>query len=132
MHLSQSGPFKAPFKAPFTNQIFKPAPGTTSQVPTSIGRPAYAPPEVDLPRVVQYAADTSGCGFWRMFWPEHILNANQKAISTTTTVIDNSEFFYAPVKAVRFQRQATSEQKGFYKYLLELRKKYLVFYCRYN
>lgn len=81
-------------------------------------------PEESLPRVLQYAADTSGCGFWRLFWPEHILNAHQKAMSTTTTVMNSSEHFYAPLKAIRIQRQATKEQLEFVSYLAQLRQKY--------
>ena len=32
------------------------------------------PPEADLPRSLNYYADYSGCGFWRMIWPELLLN----------------------------------------------------------
>ena len=40
--------------------------------------PKTRPREVDMPRAVNYYADFSGCGFWRMLWPEHTLNAYQK------------------------------------------------------
>ena len=33
------------------------------------------PPEADLPRGLNYYADYSGCGHWRMIWPEQLLNA---------------------------------------------------------
>lgn len=110
-----NSPFKTPFKAPFANNFVVPAPVAPTPPPT---------PSTDAPRVLQYAADMSGCGFWRMFWPEHILNANQKIISTTTTIMNNSEAFYAPLKAVRIQRQATSQQLDFVRYLKQLQGKY--------
>lgn len=112
------------FKSPFGSSPFGPA-IPHQPLDISIRPPAELHnPEQDLPRVVQYAADTSGCGFWRMFWPDHILNANQKVLCTTTSVIDNSEGFYAPVKAVRVQRQATGSQLEFIKYLKKLQQRY--------
>ena len=30
-----------------------------------------------LKRAVSFAADHQGCGFWRMHWPESVINANQ-------------------------------------------------------
>lgn len=111
-----NSPFKAPFKTPFANNFIAPVRATQPPPPQA--------PGTDAPRVLQYAADMSGCGFWRMFWPEHILNANQKIISTTTTIMNNSEPFYAPLKAIRIQRQATSQQLEFVKYLKQLQSKY--------
>lgn len=112
-----ASPFRQPFKSPFAQpmQPIQPVQQAASQ-PHS--------PEEDLPRVLQYAADASGCGFWRLFWPEHILNANQKAMVTTTTVMNPSEQFYAPLKAIRVQRQATKTQLDFMQYLTQLRQKY--------
>jgi len=106
-------PFRQPFSAPFNQQISRPKPP-----------PPPSQPGADLPRVLQYAADVSGCGFWRLFWPDHILNANQKLISTTTTIMNNSEAFYAPLKAIRIQRQATKQQLDFVKYLKHLQSKF--------
>jgi len=61
-------PFKQPFRAPFA---------APSHIAPMVAAPQNAPqvhtPEEDLPRALQYAADTSGCGFWRMIWPEHCL-----------------------------------------------------------
>jgi hypothetical protein len=112
-------PFKQPFRAPFA---------APSHIAPMVAAPQNAPqvhtPEEDLPRALQYAADTSGCGFWRMIWPEHILNANQKAMITTTTVMNASESFYAPLKAIRIQRQATAPQLEFVKYLKALQSKH--------
>ena len=112
----QNTPFRVPFKAPFSSNIPVAAPIAP--------KPDINVPQSDAPRVLQYAADMSGCGFWRMFWPEHILNANQKLISTTTTIMNNSEAFYAPLKAVRIQRQATGHQLEFVKFLKHLQGKF--------
>jgi len=112
-----ASPFRQPFKSPFAQ------PKQPMQ-PVQQAAPQPHSPEEDLPRVLQYAADASGCGFWRLFWPEHILNANQKAMVTTTTVMNPSEQFYAPLKAIRVQRQATKAQLDFMQYLTQLRQKY--------
>ena len=32
------------------------------------------PSEVSLPRVIQYGADLSGCGLYRLGWVSHLLN----------------------------------------------------------
>ena len=72
--------------------------------------PKTRPREVDMPRAVNYYADFSGCGFWRMLWPEHTLNAYQKVIVHGSTVMVTDEKFYTNVKCVRIQRQATPQQ----------------------
>ena len=110
----------SPFRQPFSRSPFATAPQVAAPAPA----PRVDTPEENLPRVLQYAADTSGCGFWRLLWPEHILNANQKAMITTTTVMNPSEHFYAPLKAVRVQRQATGSQLEFMQYLAQLRQKH--------
>lgn len=110
-------PFKSPFAAsPFKQPFSQPAPKKKEE--------ASVPPENGLPRVLQYVADMSGCGFWRMMWPEHILNANQKLLSTSTTVMNGSKEFYAPLKALRVQRQATTQQKQFMMYLKQLQSEF--------
>ena len=37
-------------------------------------------PELQVPRFLNYYADYSGCGHWRMIWPEQIMNAHNKAV----------------------------------------------------
>jgi len=42
-------------------------------------RQVAAPPksaEEGLPRFLNYYADYSGCGHWRMIWPEQVMNAH--------------------------------------------------------
>lgn len=82
--------------------------------------PKSKPREVDMPRGLNYYADFSGCGFWRMIWPEHTLNAYQKAIIHGSTVMVSDEKYYTNVKTVRIQRQATPQQLNFVKYLKAL------------
>lgn len=85
--------------------------------------PTSRPKEADMIRGINYYADFSGCGFWRMIWPEHVLNAYQKAIIHGSTVMVTDEKFYTNVKCVRVQRQATPSQLKFFKYLKELGQK---------
>lgn len=85
--------------------------------------PKSRPKEMDMPRGLNYYADFSGCGFWRMIWPEHTLNAYSKAIIHGSTVMVSDEKYYTNVKAVRIQRQATPHQLKFVKYLKELGQK---------
>ena len=82
--------------------------------------PASKPRESDMVRGINYYADFSGCGFWRMIWPEHVVNAYQKAIIHGSTVMVTDEKFYTNVKCVRIQRQATPAQLDFVKYLKKL------------
>jgi len=85
--------------------------------------PKSRPKEADMVRCLNYYADFSGCGFWRMIWPEHILNAYQKACAHGSTVMVTDEKYYTNVKCVRVQRQATPAQLDFFKFLKDLGKK---------
>jgi len=78
------------------------------------------PPEADLPRALNYYADYSGCGHWRMIWPENVLNAYQKCIVHGSSCMILDERYYAGVEAVRIQRQATQQQLEFIKHLRAL------------
>jgi hypothetical protein len=85
--------------------------------------PQTKPREVNMPRGINYYADFSGCGFWRMLWPEHTLNAYQKAVIHGSTVMVTDEKYYTNVKCVRIQRQATPSQLKFVTYLKQLGEK---------
>lgn len=81
--------------------------------------PPVEMPEAKLPRALNYYADYGGCGFWRMIWPEFLLNSYQKmCISGLTSMVLDLRF-YQGIKAIRMQRQATPVQRNFIK---ELRK----------
>lgn len=111
-----TSPFVSPFVSPFPQAV-----PNVSQASTE--REAPRPPELDLPRALNYYADYSGCGFWRMIWPEHVLNAHQKSIIHGSTVMCFDPNYYRGIKAVRIQRQATPHQLKFVQFLKEVSKK---------
>lgn len=73
--------------------------------------------ENSLPRGINYQADYSGCGYWRMSWPEQVLTSYQHMIVHGLTCMVRDPAFYTHVKAVRLQRQANPAQLNFYKHL---------------
>jgi hypothetical protein len=82
------------------------------------------PPETDFDRSIDYYADYSGCGHWRMIWPGHVLNAHQKAVIHGSTMMCLDERYYANTLSVRLQRQATETQLRFVKLLREFSNKH--------
>ena len=82
------------------------------------------PPEANFDRSISYYADYSGCGHWRMIWPEHILNSHQKYVCHGTTMMVLDERYYHNTTAVRIQRQATPQQLEFVKLLKNIQKKH--------
>ena len=119
MFASQNLPFLnksvIPFQAPLP-QLY--ATGSPSAEEKQIPKPA----ELSLPRFLNYYADYSGCGHWRMIWPEQVINAHNKAVVHGTTVMNLDPRYYTMVKAVRIQRQATKQQLEFVKHLKEISK----------
>lgn len=107
---------------PFLNQgnvpFQAPLPGLYTP-PQSQQQQVEKPRELSLPRFLNYYADYSGCGHWRMIWPEQILNAHSKAVMHGTTVMNLDPRYYVMAKAVRIQRQATKQQLEFVKMLKE-------------
>lgn len=81
------------------------------------GVPPVQMPEYHLPRAINYQADYGGCGFWRMIWPEFVINSYQKACIAGLTAMVLDLRFYQGIKAIKFQRQATSVQRDFIKEL---------------
>jgi len=104
---------------PFQNHSVTPFQQLQQQLPKN---DEMVPPELSLPRFLNYYADYSGCGHWRMIWPEQILNAHQKAVVHGTTVMNLDPRYYGMVKSVRIQRQATKQQLEFVKFLREVSK----------
>jgi hypothetical protein len=92
-------------------------------VPVSIpSAPAIEMPESSLPRALNYYADYGGCGFWRMIWPEFLLNGYQKACISGLTCMVLDPRFYQGIKAIRMQRQATPAQRDFTRQLKQIGK----------
>jgi hypothetical protein len=83
--------------------------------------PPLALPGSDLPRVLNYLADYSGCGWWRLGAPEMLLNYNQKMIvNSLTSMVLDPKFYLSGFSAIKLQRQATPMQKEFVKLLKHL------------
>jgi len=119
MLIQGNQPFQAnvPFAAkPFQNNIINPKP----QV--DVVKAPHQPGN-DLPRFLNYYADYSGCGHWRMIWPEQVMNAHNKAVVHGTTVMNVDERYYIQTKGIRIQRQATPQQLEFVKWLRQLANK---------
>jgi hypothetical protein len=108
-------PFVSPFPSPFGGQT-PVAPQQQNTLPP--------PPELNMQRALNYYADYSGCGFWRMIWPEHLLNAHQKLTVHGSTVMCFDQNYFRNITAVRIQRQATAHQLRFIQYLKELSKEH--------
>ena len=82
---------------------------------------SVTPPEHDLDRSLNYYADFSGCGHWRMIWPEILLNGYQKCIVHGSTAMILDPRHYDHIKTVRVQRQASNAQVDFVKFLRSIK-----------
>ncbi len=82
------------------------------------------PVELSLNRAVNFYADTGGCAFWRMGWPEYLLNCRQKANISNLGVMVTEGHFYRDIKAVKLQRQSTPNQRNFAKALKDSQKNF--------
>ena len=76
-----------------------------------------------MPRAVSFAADHQGCGFWRMHWPETVINGQQLGIINNNNFMILQENFYQGIKSVRIQRQVTPSQLQFVKALRNMSDK---------
>ena len=111
-------PFASPIASPFAvnHQTRNPLQPKEEQ--------KLQPREATLPRYVNYLADYSGCGHWRILWPEAIINARGDGMSQSTTAMVTTPSWYQNVTAVKVQRQASNSQKEFIKFLKEVQKQY--------
>lgn len=99
-----------------------------------VGAPGYAgfatdmaqnnfqrPPSHQMPnmerRAISYAADHGGCGFWRIHWPEAVINSLQNGVVTNSTFMLTDPRYYNGIKSVKIQRQVTPPQLEFVKFL---------------
>jgi len=103
-------PFGAPaFGSPIANaqQVQAPSPG--GPAPANMA--------------ISFAADHGGCGFWRLHWPESLINASGRGVVINSTVMLLDPRYYAGVKSVKIQRQVTPPQLEFVKFLRDTSNK---------
>ena len=74
----------SPFASPFAPSFPQPYNTMPMGMPAAPQQMPAVPPEANLPRAINYLADYSGCGFWRLIWPGHLLCAHQKAVGIPT------------------------------------------------
>ena len=86
-----------PFPKPFGSPLSNPRPGAPLVTKNA---PPTVPREQSMPRFVNYLADYSGCGHWRILWPEQ------------------------GVKCVKLQRQASKSQVDFVKHLKKVQQEH--------
>tara|TARA_R100000664_G_C2750586_1_gene137913 strand:+ start:218 stop:1450 length:1233 start_codon:yes stop_codon:yes gene_type:complete len=115
--------------APFPQPLVSPVAGLPNAIPDAAGQtqppaPVDQPREHSIPRYVNYLADYSGCGHWRILWPEAVINARGDGMSQSTTAMVADPRWYTGVKCVKVQRQASSEQKEFVKFLKNVQQEH--------
>jgi O-antigen biosynthesis protein len=101
--------------------------GTPAQTYVSPNKSAPNVPPLEVPgsklkRAVNYLADYGGCGYYRCMAPNFLLNLYQKSVVMESTSMILDPKFYNTVEAVKFQRQATPQQKQFVDVLKEISK----------
>jgi len=88
-----------------------------------IAQPVTPPPSpagaAPANMAISFAADHGGCGFWRMHWPESLINSLGKGVVTNSTMMLLDPRMYAGIKSVKIQRQVTPPQLQFVKFLRE-------------
>ena len=115
-------PYPPPLVTPFGPPNNK-SPLTVSHQPVApTNNPT--PKEANLPRYVNYLADYSGCGHWRILWPESVINMRGDGMSQSTTAMITEPRWYTGVKCVKVQRQASSQQKEFVKFLKNIQQEH--------
>lgn len=75
------------------------------------------PAETDLPRYLNFLADYTGCGHWRMLWPEQTLNSYRHCVLQSSTVMVSDPKHFHGVNCIRVQRQASSTQRQYLDFL---------------
>tara|TARA_R110000765_G_scaffold127117_1_gene225137 strand:+ start:821 stop:2032 length:1212 start_codon:yes stop_codon:yes gene_type:complete len=108
-----TNPFPAPFASPF---------GGNRPVQAQAKKPV--PREQGMSRYINYLADYSGCGHWRVLWPEAVINASGRGISQSTTAMVADPRWYAGVKSVKLQRQASKSQLEFVRHLKKVQQEH--------
>ena len=109
----------SPYASPYPTVLVPPhGPFLTLPQENQLGAPA----ETNLPRFVNYAADLSGCYYWRIGWPELLINSSGMGVSCSLTAMVGDPGWYTNTKCVKIQRQASTDQKRFVMHLKEIQK----------
>lgn len=114
-----ASPFPEPVASPYAVNYY----GRNNIQPDQLTE-GPSPIEATLPRFVNYLADYSGCGHWRILWPEAVINARGDGMSQSTTAMVVDPRWYTGVKAVKVQRQASSAQLEFIKFLKKVQQEH--------
>lgn len=112
------------FVSPFASPIVQPFVTPYGSLQEKQAQPViqHQPPEISMPRYVNYLADYSGCGFWRILWPELLINSTGAGCSSSLTAMVFDPRWYKGITSVKLQRQASNDQKEFVKYLKSIQK----------
>jgi hypothetical protein len=110
-------PFVSPFTSPFARQS-GPAPSKLES------KSKITPSEMSLPRYVNYLGDYSGCGHWRVLWPEQLINIRGDGCSTSLTSMVFDPRWYQGLRCIKIQRQASKAQRDFVVFLKSLQKEH--------
>jgi hypothetical protein len=96
--------FVQPFSSPFPKNPF------------SVKIPTQEPPKKGN-TYLNFSADISGCAAWRILWPEMQVNLGGYGDSTTIRKMVLNKDWYQDVKTIKLQRQCSTQQKEFFKFL---------------
>jgi hypothetical protein len=118
-------PYPQPLVSPQAMPIASPLGSPQGHIPgVSLTPRQDTPAEEDMSRYVNYLADYSGCGHWRILWPEAAINARGDGMSQSTTAMVVDPKWYQGVKVVKVQRQASSNQLEFIKHLKRIQQEF--------
>lgn len=117
---TQSPYIENPYGCPFSPAVLNY--GGDGQVTTeqSVAPTDLLPPEQTVPRALNFLADYSGCGFWRLIWPQYLLTINQEMVVESFTKMILDPNFFRDNKSIRIQRQATPNQLQYVKALRQI------------
>jgi hypothetical protein len=98
--------FSSPFASPFPQSPFN------KQEPKKEKGNVY----------LNLIADRGGCGFWRVLWPEMLINMSGLGESTSLSKMIIHKDHFNDVKVVKIQRQAADHQKEYVQWLKSIQK----------
>ncbi len=79
--------------------------------------------EEKIPNVLQYIADFAGCGFWRMLFPEFLLNMGKSVRVYHSQTYFRDLVHYARTNVIHLQRQGQRHQVQFTEKLVHLKQR---------